>query len=450
MNPTGGARNGHGSEAEKESSGGETLFEKMLQPENLSAAWKQVRANRGAASIDGMSVGEFPAFIRKHWERIQLKLLEGTYEPSPVKRVHIPKPDGSRRALGIPTVLDRVIQQAIAQVLSPVYEPTFSNSSYGFRPGRRAQQAIEEMQKEGNKRRPKCHVVDCDLQQFFDTVDHRKLMERLRESVSDHRLLGLIAKFLKAGVILPNGQFEETTQGVPQGGPLSPLLANVLLDELDRELEARRHRFLRYADDFVILCTSPRAGRRILESVRRFLRKRLKLIVNETKSKVVELSKAAFLGFQIFQGRVRWSRKSKERFIATVKQLTGRTRGVSPRRVIEELTRYTRGALNYYMIGVKFAEVRDLDQWIRRRMRLYYWKQWGRPRTRRRNLLRLGIGRDKVHLASRSRKGPWRMSHTSIVNRALSVDWLKRQGVPSLEEQWIAIRYPDGPKGSNR
>ena len=300
------------------------------------------------------------------------------------------------------------------------------------------------MQKEGNKRRPKCHVVDCDLQQFFDTVDHRKLMERLRESVSDHRLLGLIAKFLKAGVILPNGQFEETTQGVPQGGPLSPLLANVLLDELDRELEARRHRFLRYADDFVILCTSPRAGRRILESVRRFLRKRLKLIVNETKSKVVELSKAAFLGFQIFQGRVRWSRKSKERFIATVKQLTGRTRGVSPRRVIEELTRYTRGALNYYMIGVRFAEVRDLDQWIRRRMRLYYWKQWGRPRTRRRNLLRLGIGRDEVHLASRSRKGPWRMSHTSIVNCALSVDWLQGQGVPSLEEQWIATRYPHG------
>jgi len=426
------------------------LFERMLQPENLSAAWKQVKANKGAAGVDGISVGEFPAFIRKHWETIRTKLIEGTYEPSPVKRVHIPKPDGSRRALGIPTVLDRVIQQAIAQVLSPVYEPTFSDHSYGFRPGRCAQDAIEEMQKEGNKRRPKCHVVDCDLQQFFDKVDHRKLLERLRESVSDRQLLGLIAKFLKAGVILPNGTFEETTQGVPQGGPLSPLLANILLDELDRELEARRHRFVRYADDFVILCTSPRAGRRILESVRRFLQRRLRLIVNETKSKVVELSKAAFLGFQILQGRVRWSRKSKDRFIATVKQLTGRTRGVSPRRVIEELTRYTRGALNYYMIGVKFGEVRELDQWMRRRVRLYYWKQWGRPKTRRRKLLGLGIGREEVHLASRSRKGPWRMSHTSIVNRALSVEWLKRQGVPSLEKQWIAIRYPNGPKGSNR
>ncbi len=450
LNPTGGARHGHGSEVEKESSCGETLFERALQRENLLAAWKQVRANKGAAGIDGMRVGEFPAFIRKHWEKIREKLLNGSYEPSPVKRVWIPKPDKSRRALGIPTVLDRVIQQAIAQVLSPVYEPTFSDHSYGFRPGRRAQDAIEELQREGNKRRPKCHVVDCDLQQFFDTVDHRKLLDRLRESVSDRRLLGLIAKFLKAGVILPGGAFEETMQGVPQGGPLSPLMANVLLDEFDRELESRGHSFVRYADDFVILCTSPRAGRRILENVRRFLQQRLKLIVNESKSKVVKLSEAAFVGFQILRGRVRWSGKSRKRFKATVKRLTGRTRGVSARQVIEELALYTRGALNYYMIGVNFAEVRELDQWMRRRMRLYYWKQWGRPKTRRRRLIALGIDRDEVKRASRSRKGHWRMSRNSLVNCALSVDWLRRQGMPSLEKQWIAIRYPNGPKGSNR
>ena len=196
------------------------MFERVLRRDNLLAAWKQVKANKGAAGIDGMSVGEFPAFIRKHWETIRDKLLDGSYEPSPVKRVYLPKPDKSRRALGVPTVLDRVIQQAIARVLSPVYEPTFSDHSYGFRPGRSAHDAIEEMQREGNKRRPKCHVVDCDLQKFFDTVDHRKLLDRLRESVSDQRLLGLIVKFLKAGVILPNGTFEETLQGVPQGGPL--------------------------------------------------------------------------------------------------------------------------------------------------------------------------------------------------------------------------------------
>lgn len=358
-----------------------------MQPENLSAAWKQVKANKGAAGIDGMKVGEFPAFTRKHWDMIRDKLLDGSYEPSPVRRVYIPKPDGSRRALGVPTVLDRVIQQAIAQVLSPVYEPSLSNHSYGFRPGRRAQNAIEQLQREGNKRRPRCYVVDCDLHKFFDTVDHRKLMECLRERVRDQRLLGLIVRFLRAGVIRPDGAFEDTTQGVPQGGPLSPLLANILLDELDHELEARGHSFARYADDFVILCTSPRAGRRILESVRRFLQTRLKLIVNEAKSQVVKLSRAAFLGFQIIRGRVHWSDKSKKRFVATVKQLTGRTRGVSPSRVIDELSRYTRGALNYYMIGVRFAEVRELDQWMRRRMRLYYWKQWKRPKTRRRKLL---------------------------------------------------------------
>jgi RNA-directed DNA polymerase len=293
-------------------------------------------------------------------------------------------------------------------------------------------------------------VVDCDLKSFFDAVDHGKLLERLRKHVDDSRLLKLIARYLKAGVILLDGTFEETAEGVPQGGPLSPLMANVLLNELDHELEARGHSFVRYADDFVILCRSPRAGRRILDRVRRFLRQRLRLIVNETKSKVVKLSEAAYLGFQILRGRVRWSPKSRKEFKASIRNITGRTRGVSPRRVIEELTLYARGALNYYMIGVNFAEVRELDRWIRRRMRLYYWKQWKRPRTRRRKLLSLGIRRDEVHLASRSRKGPWRMSRNSLINRALSVDWLRCQGVPSLEEQWVAIRYPNGPKGSAR
>ncbi len=310
-----------------------------------------------------------------------------------------------------------MIQQAIAQVLTPVYEPTFSDSSHGFRPGRSAHDAVREWQREGKLRGKKCHVVDCDRKSFFDTVDHQKLMSRLRSRIQDVRLLDLIGKFLKAGVAVPScegGTGEESRTGVPQGGPLSPLLANILLDELDHELEARGHSFARYADDFVILCKSPRAGRRILDNIRHYLQTRLKLIVNEAKSKVLPLCEAAFLGFNILRGRVRGSENSKKRFKANIRAITRRTRGVSPKTVIADLSSYIRGAINYYMPGLNFDEARELDQWVRRRMRLYYWKQWGRPRPRRRNLLRLGTKRDEVHLASRSRKGPWRMSGNSI------------------------------------
>jgi RNA-directed DNA polymerase len=249
-------------------------------------------------------------------------------------------------------------------------------------------------------------------------------------------------------MILPNKYYEDTDQGVPQGGPLSPLLANILLDELDHELEKRGHQFVRYADDFVILCTSPRAGQRILASVKSYLKKTLKLIVNETKSKVVPLQEATFLGFSIIRKKIRWTEKSQKKFKAEVRRLTKRTRGHSPVKVIADLKAYLRGAVNYYVIGIPFGDIRSLDQWLRRRMRLYYWKQWGRPRTRRRKLLRLGIGKDEVHKASRARKGHWRMSQMSLVRWAMNNAWLEEQGLPSLEKQWCSIRYPDGPKGS--
>ena len=250
----------------------------------------------------------------------------------------------------------------------------------------------------------------CDLETFFDTVNHQKMMSRLRESVADERLLDLIGKFLKAGVILPDGAYEKSRSGVPQGGPLSPLLANILLDELDKELEERGHAFVRYADDFVILCHGRKAADRVLASVTRWISRRLRLTVNEAKSKVVPLAEAHFLGFRILRKKVRWTDRSREKLKARVRAITKRTRGVSPRQVMVDLQRYLRGAVNYYAPGIPYRDIVELDRWLRRRVRLYHWKQWGRPRTRRRKLLALGIGRDEVHMASRSRKGHWRMS----------------------------------------
>ena len=443
--PTGGVRHGDDAQAEKASSC-DDLLEKILERDNLLAAWKRVKQNGGAAGVDGMVIAEFRDYLAKHWEMIRQKLMEGTYRPSPVRRVEIPKADGTKRPLGIPTVLDRVIQQATAQILTPIYDPTFSESSHGFRPLRSAHDAIRSVQQKSKVERKKW-VVDCDLKAFFDTVNHDVLMNRLRRRIKDRRVLSLIGKYLQAGVVLTDRKFEPTCSGVPQGGPLSPLLANILLDDLDQELEKRGHSFARYADDFVILCRSQRAAIRILKSITKYIEKSLKLIINQTKSKVCELHQAAFLGFTIVKNRIKWSEKTKTKFKARLKAITKRTRGISPRKVMEELQQYVRGAVNYYEPGMTYSETRDLDGWLRRRVRLYYWKQWGRPRARRRNLLRLGVNREKVHMASRSRKGPWRMSQNSLVRIALTNEWLDQQGVPSIANQWIIIRYPDGPKG---
>lgn len=409
-------------------------------------AWKRVKANRGAAGIDGMKIEAFPDFLRQHWDTIHRKLLDGSYAPSPVRRVEIPKLDGTKRPLGIPTVLDRVIQQAIAQILTPIYDPTFSESSHGFRPARSAHDAIRSVQRKSKGERRKW-VVDCDLKAFFDTVNHDVLMTRLERRIKDYRVLLLIRKYLRAGVVMPSGKLDPTCRGVPQGGPLSPLLANILLDDLDLELEKRGHSFARYADDFVILCRSPRAAQRVMASIALFIEHRLKLIVNRTKSRICELCDAAFLGFTVVKNRIKWNAKSKKRFSERIRELTKRTRGVSPCKVMEDLQLFVRGAVNYYQLGMTYAEARDLDGWLRRRVRLYYWKQWGRPRARRRNLIKLGINRETVHMASRSRKGPWRMSQNSKVRGAMTNEWLIDQGVPSIANQWINIRYPNGPKG---
>lgn len=404
-----------------------SLLEAVLAPENLDRAWQRVRANRGAPGIDGMTVGRFPAFFAEHWARIESMLREGTYHPAPVRRVYIPKPDGSQRPLGVPTVLDRVIQQALAQVLGPLFEADVSGHSYGFREGRNAHQAVRRVETGWKARRR--YAVDCDLKSFFDTVNHDRLMGQLRNKVRDRQVLSLIRRYLQAGVVLPDGTREPTAEGVPQGGPLSPLLANIVLDPLDKELEARGHCFARYADDFLVMVGSARAAERVMASITRFVEGKLKLVVNRTKSRCAPLKECAFLGFQIGgRGKAVWTDKALKRFKQRVREITSRSRGHRVQTVIAELRRYVVGWLNYFGISHTYKVLLELEEWVRRRVRLYYWKQWKQPRTRRRRLLALGIHPERVKLASRSRKGYWRMSANSIVQRALTNRWLQEQG----------------------
>jgi RNA-directed DNA polymerase len=414
----------------------------------MLTAWKRVKANKGAAGIDGMSTQGFPEFARQHWNRIRSALEKGTYRPAAVLRVMIPKATGGQRPLGIPTVLDRVIQQAIAQVIGALFEPHFSAHSYGFRPGRRARMALEQMEeahREGLR-----FAVDCDLKSFFDTVNHSLLMQRLARSITDLRVLRLIGRYLRAGVVLPDERWEPTPCGVPQGGPLSPLLANanVMLHDLDKELEKRGLRFARYADDFLIFVRSSAAAQRVLRTISRFIEAHLRLRINRSKSKAAPLSACPYLGFELRRGRLRWTDDAVRRFKERIRVLTARSNGRNMRTRITALKRYVSGWLNYYGHSRSYAELVELDQWLRRRIRLCYWKQWKRPRTRRRHLLALGVSTDEVKLATRSRKGYWRMAGNSIVQRALTKQWLWNQGVPHMRQQWIALHYGPAPAGS--
>lgn len=412
---------------------GADLLEQVLDRENLLQALKRVKANRGAPGIDGMTVKELPEYLKEAWPSIREALFAGTYQPSPVRRVEIPKPGGGVRLLGIPTALDRLIQQALAQVLGKLFDPTFSPHSYGFRPGRSAHQAVKAAQ--GYIREGRRFVVDVDLAQFFDRVNHDKLMARVARRVEDKRVLRLIRRYLNSGVML-NGICVRTEEGTPQGGPLSPLLANILLDDLDKELESRGHAFCRYADDCNIYVSSRRAGERVMESVKRFLKERLKLVVNEAKSAVDRPWKRKFLGFSVTANEesplLCVSPQALKRAKARIRQLTWRWKGQSMERTLEALNAYLRGWGNYFALSETPRPFRSLDEWTRRRLRAIVWQQWKGPRTRTRNLIALGLPADKARKWANSRAKVWRMSSSPPLHQALNNAFWQGKGLVSL------------------
>src|ERR1039457_1634170 len=414
--------------------GATRLMEEICDRENMEEALRRVKTNKGSAGIDGMTVGGIADYLKQHWPAVRERLLNGTYEPNPVRRVEIPKPDGGVRKLGIPTVLDRLIQQAVMQVLQRQWDGTFSEHSYGFRPGRSAHQAVAQAQQYIAEGHGWC--VDLDLEKFFDRVNHDKLMGRIAKRVGDKRLLKLIRAFLNAGV-MENGLVSPSVEGTPQGGPLSPLLSNLVLDELDRELERRGHRFVRYADDSNIYVRSERAGQRVMESVKRFITNQLKLKVNESKSAVAKPQERKFLGFSFTAGpevkRV-IAPKAIDRFKERIREITAKSRGRSMEKVMEELARYVRGWRGYFGFCETPSVLRDLDSWIRRRVRCAFWRQWKTGRQRYAELVRRGVSRESAAKTAGSRCGPWRASQSPALDQALSKAYLSSFGLPSLVE----------------
>jgi RNA-directed DNA polymerase len=407
-------------------------MEEVCERENCKQALARVKANKGSPGADRMTVQQLPEHLKQHWPAIREQLLTGTYKPQPVKRVEIPKPDGGVRKLGIPTVLDRFIQQAVMQVLQRRWDRAFSEHSYGFRPGRSAQQAVEAAQKYIAAGYRWC--VDLDLEKFFDRVSHDKLMARIATRVSDKRLLRLIRSFLTAGV-MENGLVSPVDEGTPQGGPLSPLLSNIVLDELDGELARRGLRFVRYADDGNIYVRSRRAGERVMESITRFLQVKLKLKVNSEKSAVARPWERKFLGFSFTPNREpkrRIAPKAVKRFKERVRELTRRTRGVSIERMTEELNRYLRGWIGYFGKCQTPSVLQGLEEWVRRRLRSVLWKQWKRGTARFAELVKRGVGKDLAAKTAGSARGPWRLANSPALAIALPNVYFASLGLPQL------------------
>lgn len=407
----------------------EGLLEKILDRNNLNIAFKRVKSNRGAHGVDGMGVDELLQYLKENRDQLRQSILDGKYRPNPVRRVEIPKDNGKKRMLGIPTVVDRVIQQAIAQVLTPIFEEQFSDNSFGFRPKRNAHDAIRRCQE--NIQHGYKYAVDMDLEKYFDTVNQSKLIEVLSRTIKDGRVISLIHKYLRAGVIVRNS-YEETEVGVPQGGPLSPLLSNIMLTELDNELETRGHKFVRYADDLVIFCKSKRSARRTLKNIIPFIENKLFLRVNRDKTLVDYVGKVKFLGFTFYQykgnARVRIHPKSTIKMKSKVKELTARSNGMSNDMRIRKLRSYIMGWINYFKIADVRTFLSDTDEWMRRRIRMVYWKQWKRVRTRFKMLQTFGIYKQKAWEFANTRKGYWRISGSPILSKSLNNSKLKEFG----------------------
>jgi group II intron reverse transcriptase/maturase len=437
-----GARSVASLTGEGEDGAGSRLLERILHRNNLNAAYKRVKRNGGAAGVDGMSVDALLPYLKEHGDALRDSIRNGKYKPQPVRRVEIPKPDGGVRLLGVPTVIDRMVQQAMVQVLQPIFEQTFSDSSYGFRPKRSAQQAIKRARKyydEGYTQ-----VVDLDLAKYFDTVNHDLLIGAVREQVKDEGVIKLIRKFLKSGVMV-NGLTSPTTEGTPQGGNLSPLLSNIYLTKFDRMLESRGHKFVRYADDCNIYVKSLRAAERVMTSCTKFLEGKLKLKVNREKSQVGSPLKLKFLGFSMCHKNgamsgIRPHEKSVKRFVNRIRELTSRKQGRAIPVILANLKVYTTGWIGYYGISDMATLMIRLNQWIRRRIRQIFWKQWKRIKARRNNLVRLGVDKEKAWEWANSRLGYWRVAGSWMLATSLTNERLAQFGYDDISKRYEALR----------
>lgn len=421
------------------------LMDAICAPSNLNSAFKQVKRNKGAAGVDRLTIETTEHWLRSHnnAREFRQQLLDGNYHPQMIRGVKIPKADGSERQLGIPTVLDRWIQQAIAQVLTPLYEPHFSNSSYGFRPKRSAHDALK--QASAYVKSGKVYVVDVDLEKYFDSVNHDRLMSRLSKAINDKRVLTLIRRYLTAD-LLQNGLVEQRQKGTPQGGPLSPLLSNIVLDELDKELERRGHTFCRYADDCNIYVSSQAAAERVMTSVKGFIESKLKLKVNDLKSACALVSERQFLGYRIHKsGDLALPPKTQMRMKRRVRELTYRNRGRAFEQVISELNQFLRGWLHYFRLARLSTKLQSLDEWIRRRLRCYRLKQRKRSYSIASWIISLGVKANLAWQLATSSKGWWRLSRNPVINQALSNAWFKGQGLYSLRENYELLNLPPEP-----